>query len=188
MKHRILAIAFSTLCLVACAQEPSSISIKPVVFPQTNKVYNNTVAELSVNDLRTTAHVVEVLSASQPTELIATADSLKGVLHQEFSNQLAAQGLKLTKKAPVNIKFNVERARTFVNQDVLDYRANTIIKLLVNVETNKQVMSKTFTLRATSRGPLTADLDDLQKNFNRQLAKLITQVVEDEQLQKFIQG
>ncbi|NMP17890.1 YajG family lipoprotein [Thalassotalea sp. Y01] len=188
MKQNIIAVALSALCLVACAQDPNTISLNPKVNAHANKVYDDLNAKISVYDLRSTAHIVEVLSADRPSTLISSADSLKDVLNSEFSDQLALQGLKLNNGSDLQVQFQVERARTYVNQDVLDYRANTIIKLRVKVENPAQTLSKTFTLRATTRGALSADIDELQKDFNVQLAKLIIQVVEDEQLQQFIKG
>ena len=154
----------------------------------TGQVYKDLSVKISVNDLRSTAHIVELLSADEPSTLIGTTSSLKDVLVTKFSSEMTSQGINVADNSALQVEFNVERARTYVNQDVLDYRANTIIKLKVKVENPAQTLSKTFTLRATTRGALTANIKELQRDFNIQLAKLILQVLEDQQLQNFING
>ncbi|WNC67606.1 YajG family lipoprotein [Thalassotalea nanhaiensis] len=185
---KLIPVVLSILLIAGCASEPTAITLNPTVTNDTGKVYKNLSAKISVNDLRSTAHIVELLSAEDPSTLIGTTSSLREVLVSKFSTELTSQGLNVADSSDLKVEFNVERARTYVNQDVLDYRANTIIKLKVKVENPAQTLSKTFTLRATTRGALTADIDELQRDFNIQLAKLILQVLEDQQLQEFIKG
>ncbi|WP_371188470.1 YajG family lipoprotein [Thalassotalea maritima] len=188
MKKNLLIAVVSAMCLFACAQEPSKINLNPIVKMDANKVYQQLNTKVSVYDLRKTAHVVEVLSANKPSVYINANGSLSSVLNSQFSEQLMSQGLTLGEGDDLLLQFQVERARTYVNQDVLDYRANTIIKLKVEAENAKQTLSKTYTLRATTRGALTADIDELQRDFNQQLGKIIVQVMQDQQLQQFIKG
>lgn len=186
--HKVISIIFSVLLVSACANEPTAITLNPKLTNIQPVVYQQLSAKLSVNDIRASNHIVEVLSNDKKSKLIGTTTSLEHVLNHQFSQELGSQGLALVDSGDITLNFSVERARTYVNQDVLDYRANTIIKLKVKVENPVQTLSKTFTLRATNRGPLTADIHELQQDFNIQLAKLITQVIEDEQLQSFIKG
>ncbi|KGJ90229.1 YajG family lipoprotein [Thalassotalea sp. ND16A] len=188
MNFKFISVVLTILSLMACTSEPTAIRLNPSIIKQSNKVYQDLSANISVSDLRSTYHIVEVLSADEPSTLIGSTSTLSDVLNQQFSNELASQGLTVAEISELALKFNVLRARTFVNQDVLDYRANTIIKLKVKVENPTQTLSKTFTLRATTRGALTANIDELQRDFNLQLSKLIVQVLEDQQLQNFIKG
>lgn len=185
---KFIPVVLSILLIAGCANEPTAITLNPTVTNQSGQIYKNLSAKISVNDLRSTAHIVELLSAEDPSTLIGTTSSLREVLVTKFSSEMTSQGINVADKSDIQVEFNVERARTYVNQDVLDYRANTIIKLKVKVENPVQTLSKTFTLRATTRGALTADIDELQRDFNVQLAKLILQVLEDQQLQSFIKG
>lgn len=179
---------FSIFLISACANQPTEIKLQPQVVNIQSQVYQTQSAKISVADNRHSGHLVEVLTNNEESKLIKSTKPLKSVLNSQFRKELTTQGLSFNKDATVSLQFNVERARTYINQDVFDYRANTIIKLKVNVENPKQTLSKTFTLRATSRGPLTADIDEIQQDFNIQLAKIIIQVLEDEQLQNFIKG
>lgn len=179
---------FSIFLISACANQPTEIKLQPQVVNIQSQVYQTQSAKISVADNRHSGHLVEVLTNNEESKLIKSTKPLKSVLNSQFRKELTTQGLSFNKDATVSLQFNVERARTYINQDVFDYRANTIIKLKVNVENPKQTLSKTFTLRATSRGPLTADIDEIQQDFNVQLTKIIIQVLEDEQLQNFIKG
>lgn len=188
MNFKFISVVFIVLFISACASKPTTIKLAPKVTNHPSTIYANHKGKVLVNDLRKNVHIVEVLSADGPPKYINTNSSLKNVLQKHFSTQLATQGMRVTKDALVIVQFNIERARTYVNQDVLDYRSNTIIKIKVHVENPIQTLSKTFTLRATTRGALTADIDELEQDFNVQLAKLINQVIEDDQLQEFIKG
>ena len=188
MNNKIFATIIALSMLSGCASKPETIVLQPNVTNMQGKVYQDHSAKLVVSDLRSTNHVVEVLGIEKPSTMIDASSSLQSVLNTEFSEELASQGLKVSNDSKVKLQFLVERARTYVNQDVLDYRANTIIKLKVKVDTVTQTMSKTFTQRATSRGAFDADMEDLQIDFNRQLSKLISKVLTDQQLQEFIKG
>lgn len=178
----------SIFLITACANEPTAIHLQPNILNIQNEIYQTQTANVSVSDNRHSLHLVEVLTNNEESKFIESTKSLKSVLSSQFRKELTSQGLNFNDDAVVSVKFNVERARTYINQDVFDYRANTIIKLKVNVENPQQTLSKTFTLRATSRGPLTADIDEIEQDFNIQLSKIIIQVLEDEQLQNFIKG
>lgn len=186
MKLKFALVVFSIFLISACANEPTTITLKPTLMNKLGVVYDQQAVKVSVSDTRSTIHIVELLSSDEPTKLIGTTSPLTEVLNDKFTTELTSQGLTPVEESDIKIEFFVKRARTYVNQDVLDYRANTIIKILVKVENPAQTLSKTFTLRATSRGPLKANMDELEKDFNLQLSKLILQVLEDKQLQSFI--
>ncbi|WP_371378295.1 YajG family lipoprotein [Thalassotalea aquiviva] len=189
MKLKLIPVISIALLLAACASEPETITLKPQLTNKPMQVYSTKPASLSVYDNRAQSHIVEIITSQENSSVINTDVPLSSVLDQQFSQEMANQGLVFShENADLSINFQVKRARTYVNQDVLDYRANTIIKLNVIVENPAQTLSKTFTLRATNRGPLKANVDKLQKDFNLQLSKLIVQVLEDEQLQSFIKG
>lgn len=188
MYLKIITILCSILLLSACANEPEKITLTPNLVNKPQIVYAQQQAKVNVIDVRAKEHIVELISADDPSVFIETSTPIKTVLAQKFTHELINQGLQVVDSSDVKVDFLIKKARTYVNQDVLDYRANTIIKLLVKVENPEQTLSKTFTLRATSRGPFTADLEELQKGFNVQLSKLILQVLEDDQLQAFIKG
>lgn len=178
----------SIFMVTACVNAPTEIKLQPQVVNTQGKVYQTQSAKMSIVDNRHSTHLVEVLTNNEKSKLINSATPLKSVLNSQFKKELSDQGLNFNNDSVVSVQLNVERARTYINQDIFDYRANTIIKLRVNVENPEQTLSKTFTLRATSRGPLTANIDQIQQDFNIQLSKIIIQVLEDDQLQNFIKG
>ncbi|QDP00700.1 hypothetical protein FNC98_04635 [Thalassotalea sp. PS06] len=188
MKLKNLFVIGTLALTSACAEKTGMIELQPDLINTPAKIYQQKSAKISVTDSRDKGHIVEVLNIDRPSTTIDSSAALSQVLNRQFTNQLSNQGLNLNEESDLKVIFDVERARTYVNQDVLDYRANTIIKLQVKMENSAQTMSKTFTLRATSRGPLNANIETLQRDFNTQLSKLIDQVLEDEQLQEFIKG
>ncbi len=188
MNIKFITVVFAIFLISACANEPNFITLNPQVINAQLPIYQTHQVKLSVIDKRASSHLVEILTNDDGASFISTKTPIENVLNQQFRQEFTQQGLELNNSANIQIDFNLVRARTYVNQDVLDYRANTIIKLLVKIENQQQTLSKTFTQRATSRGPLTANIDEIQEDFNLQLSKLITQVLEDDQLQGFIKG
>ncbi|TKB44630.1 YajG family lipoprotein [Thalassotalea mangrovi] len=188
MKLKNLLIIGTVLLTSACAEKTGMVELQPDIMNTPIRIYDQKSAKISVTDSRDKGHIIEVLNIDRPSTTIDSSAALSKVLNNQFRYQLSSQGLNVNEQSDLKVIFDVERARTYVNQDVLDYRANTIIKLQVKLENSAQTMSKTFTLRATSRGPLSANLETLQKDFNTQLSKLIGQVLEDEQLQTFIKS
>ncbi len=188
MSNKFFSLILATLLLSGCANEPETITLTPSLVNKPMVIYQEQAAELKVTDGRAKDHVVQLMNADDPYTFISASNPISSVLEQKFTQEMNDQGLNLVDASDLKIEFVIKRARTFVNQDVLDYRANTIIKVLAKVENPEQTLTKTFTLRATSRGPLKADLEEIQTGFNQQLSKLILQVLEDEQLQQFIKG
>ena len=56
----------------------------------------------------------------------------------------------------------------------------------VVINNGSGTLTKSFKITGKSNGPLKADIAVLERDFNQQLAKLLTQIVQNQEIQKFI--
>jgi len=73
-----------------------------------------------------------------------------------------------------------------VQQEMVKYQVNNELVIRVKVNNGTQTLSNTFKVRGTSEGPLNADIAVLERDFNQQLAQLLTQVISNAEIQHFI--
>ena len=92
-------------------------------------------------------------------------------------------------KAPAanQVEIIIDNALVSVQQSMVKYSASNQMNIRVVINNSKGTLTKTFKITGTSKGPLKADLAVLERDFNQQLAKLLTQIVQNEELQQFMQ-
>jgi uncharacterized lipoprotein len=185
-----LTAIFSFLLLFglsACNSTPSHIIIAPQLMNTTSIIYSNKQLNFSVVDNRIANHVVQILKANQAAQLFSSQDNLQKTIHTTLSQVLKKQGLVLTDlaidKNDINkLTIYIDNALISVQQDTLKYKANNKITLRVVVTNQAQTLTKNFTTRGNSNGPLTADLAVLERDFNQQLSQLLTQILNNAEL------
>lgn len=187
--HKLTAILsfFLLFGLSACNNTPSHIIIAPQLMNTTPIKYSNKQLNFSVVDNRTTSHVVQILKADQAAQLFSSQDHLQKTIHTTLSQALKKQGIVLTDLAIDQSDTNkltiyIDNALISVQQDTLKYKANNEITLRAVVTNQAQTLTKNFTTRGNSNGPLTADLAVLERDFNQQLGKLLTQILNNAEL------
>ena len=69
---------------------------------------------------------------------------------------------------------------------MMKYQVNNELVIHVKVNNGEQTLSNTFKVRGTSEGPLSADIAVLERDFNQQLTKLLTQIISNVEIRNFI--
>lgn len=190
MKYNFFSTKVSTLSLLltlsACASLPSHLIVSPDVMVTPDVSYQNKQAQLSVVDMRTTNHVVQILRDGEAATLLSAQESLEQTIEKKLSTHWQKQGLVLDSNAINNIDVAIEKAVISVNQQTMEYKVQTEIVLKVTIENDKQTLTITFQNRGNSDGPLQADIAVLERNFNQRLAKLLTQILASEKITNFL--
>ncbi len=182
-----ITLLIFTLMLSACSNKPSSIIIAPQINAKASILYTGRSAVVEVSDMRTQQHIVQILRANKAAELISPAQQLAPVFNQAISQQWRNQGLQVNNAGNIKIHVYIDNALVSVQQETMKYQVNSNIRLRVSVAQNNQIQTTHFNSRGTSEGPLSADVAVLERDFNQQLGKIISEVIANPDIQAFIQ-
>jgi len=181
-----IALIFTMMILTSCASAPKYIVISPEITSNITNVYQGQSINLQVIDRRSTSHLVQILKENQAATLVSSQQALTEIIDKTLRPKLVAQGLTLAKQTTNNFDVIIDTALISVQQELLKYQANNVITLIANISNADQTLTKTFTIKGNSNGPLTADTAVLARDFNQQLAKLLSQLINDNEIKEFI--
>jgi len=189
-KLKTLAATIVLVLLTACANKPTHVVIAPDLSitnnPSSQTQYQNKQASMVVTDMRSAQHVVQILRQDEAAEIYSSQQPLSNIIKQTLISEFKQQGLAITGQANNAIEIIIENSLISVQQEMMKYKVNNEIVILVKVNNGKQTLSNTFKVRGTSEGPLNADIAVLERDFNQQLTKLLTQIISNVEIRSFI--
>jgi len=192
LNSRVKTLATTTLLvlLTACANKPTHVVIAPDLSitnstPSKNE-YPNKQASIKITDMRSAQHVVQILRKDEAADVYSSQQPLNSIIEQSLTSEFTKQGLAFSSQASNAIEIIIDNALISVQQEMLKYQVNNELVIRVKVNNGKQTLSNTFKVRGTSEGPLNADIAVLERDFNQQLAKLLTQIINNVEIKSFI--
>jgi len=185
MKYSQLFALFLIFTLGGCASSPTHLIIAPDLMTQSNVYYDNKQATLSIVDMRTAAHIVQIMQEGEAATLLSADIAIEDTIKQTLTTAFTQQGLKFSEAANNKMRISIDKAIISVSQDTLNYQSQTEIVLTVTLDNGEQTLTTTFNNRGNSKGPFKADLAVLERNFNQRLANLLAQILTSEQLHTF---
>ena len=189
-KLRTLAATSLLVLLSACANKPTHVVIAPDLSitnsPSTLTEYQNKEASITVTDIRRAQHVVQILRKDEAAEIYSSLQPLSNIIKQTLISEFKKQGLAINAQANNAIEVIIENSLISVQQEMMKYQVNNELMIHVKVNNGEQTLSNTFKVRGTSEGPLSADIAVLERDFNQQLTKLLTQIINNVEIRNFI--
>lgn len=183
---RIISILI-IVTVTGCSSSQPLILSPEIQSNNTNNIrYIGKSSTLVVNDIRPDKSIIAVMNNGKITKKIASQLPLSSIIHQNLSTEYTQQGLKIQSIAEQKINIDIEQATIHVQQGLFNYTSNRNIVLKVTMSKNANSISKTYSLKGTNEGPLKADLAVLGRDFNHGLGKLLTQIINDPELQQAI--
>lgn len=176
-----------TLALFACTTTPSHIIVAPDMMGFVNQTkYNNKTINLAVQDLRTSAHIVQIMQKDKAAVLVNSQTDLAKVMKASLVEQYAKQGLTFNSQSSNQLEIKLVSAIINVDQTVLKYSTKTQIEFAVIMRNGEQILTKNFRQSGSSNGPLSPDLAVLGRDFNQQLTKALSKLVNDVEIQNLV--
>lgn len=182
---KITAILIS-LTLVACATGPKYLVVSPELQENFPRIYQDKTAELQITDRRAGNHLMQILREDEAASLYSSKETLTTIIEKTLIPVLKKQGLIFNQQSTNKIDVIIDNALISVQQDLLKYRANNEIIIEVQLTNTEQTLTKIFRIKGDSNGPLKADIAVLERDFSHQLAKLLNQIITNQEIQQFI--
>ncbi len=186
MKKSYLVLPLFACFLTACAQTPNNFVIAPVMEYKAETLYLNKQAQLTVTDLRSNSHTLQILREGEAAELFSSNALLSSVIENELTTTLKKHGLNIAVQSINDIEVFIDKTKISVQQTLMNYQATSEISLRVKVKNGQQTLTKNFASKGKSKGPLKSDIGVLERDFNRQLGNLLIKISKDPEINQFI--
>jgi uncharacterized lipoprotein len=166
---------------------PSHVILAPQISASPATIYSGQAINLTVQDLRTGNHIIQILKAGKAATLFSPNQPLTNMLSQSLTSYYAQQGLN-TSGGTISIDITINRALVSVVQELMKYQANTDIQVSVSVTKGDKTLTNTINSRGASNGPLQADIAVLERDLNQQLGKVISDIISNADIIAFIKS
>lgn len=172
--------------VVACSTAPTHLIISPQVnLPVSNQLANKE-ANISVVDMRTSPHIVQILKKGEAATILSSKERIEDIISTILSKEWQKQGLAISPSAKNKITASIEKGIISVDQQSVSYTTQTEIIIKVMIENDKQTLTSQFKTRAHSEGALNADIAALEREFNQHFATLLKQMLASKDIKKFL--
>jgi uncharacterized lipoprotein len=182
---KLLFISSLTM-LTACSTPVKHVIINPELRVVSSNVYQQKQAQISFSDLRRANHIIQILRTDEAAELYSPQQPLVEIIKKSLSAGFKTSGLQLQPLAANQIEVHIDSALVSVQQTLLKYTAHNEISVRVIAKNGLKTLTKTFKISGNSNGPFSADIAVLERDFNQQLTKLLTQITQNQELKQFI--
>jgi len=182
----ILVIALISV-ITACSTT-KHVVVSPELIGYKKGVYFNNKIKLKTLDQRTNTYIVQIIKEGQPAKLLSSQVELPHIVSQKITPILRKQGLTINNSSPIIVNIIIDKALIEVNQNILKYTAKNSIDLKATVKNGDTLLTKRFSVNGTSKGPLTADIAVLERDFNHQLASTLVNIVNNKEIQDAIKA
>ena len=184
---KLMTIALSSSLLVACANAPTSVVVSPEVMISQSSLNANKSATLTVQDMRTAQHIIEIKKKDQAAQLLSLGNSLTSAIQTPMQKSFEKTGLLISGSSGNQVTLFINSALISVEQELTKYSSASQIRLTAKVENNNETLTKTFNSKTTSEGVLKADIAVLERDFSQQLANLLGQIAQDPEISQYLQ-
>lgn len=174
------------ITLSACSSTPSHLIVAPDVTVPSHSVYNNKQAQLTVTDMRTSNHIVQILKEGEAATILSSQERLESIINKNLSNNWQKQGLSITALASTAINIDIEKAIISVEQETMKYRTQSEIIIKITIDNGQQTLTNTFKNRGNSEGALKADIAVLERDFNQNLNTLLLSILNIKDIKAFL--
>lgn len=188
MKFKGLILSTMILSISACAPKPVNLIFAPPSEQGQSNTYRGQNYAVQVNDLRREEHLLKVLGSGEPEYHKAGTPVVKH-LTKSLQQSFEKQGLTVNEYAGNKIIVDIIQLETIVEQTLVDYSAVLSIELRVNIERtdmNKSVDNKVFTGHANRSGYLKYDAALLERDLNKLIATVLSDIYNDGFIQQSI--
>ena len=187
LKIKLVILTLLVVNIFACSHTiPTHLIVDPKVSvsPSNQLAYKE--AQLSVIDMRTSPHIVQILEKNKAAVILSSLERIEDISQRRLTSQWQKQGLSFNSLAQNNMTVIIEKAIVSVEQKNMNYSAQTEIIINVTIDNGKQTLTTTFKNRGYNEGSLDADISNLEYNFNQQLSTVLKEILTSNDINTFL--
>lgn len=172
--------------LVGCAKQPVIANLNPRLGEQPAGIYRSGIsAAISGQDARKSTEVV-IFMNDQPASRLANVSAPHELISARLAKGLRDQGLAIDPSSQVHLRFTLNELLVQVTHQKLLYTAEAKTHIVLTVENRGAVFTRVFKRESFNDSATRPDLPDLEGMLNTQLADILQQVVQDEEIRQLI--
>lgn len=187
MLKQICSVMLAMLLVSACAQQPNQLTLTLPPQQTTAPVSTGATVALESQDLRTASYVVVIHGDSEPATLLGATQNLRQLVADQLSERWQQQGVRLDPGADTHIRIELQQLLAEVKQGSFSHSINSNIRIKVDYNDASGSFSKLFRSTATREGVLKVNILKLQQQLSEQLASVLDDIINDEQLRRRLQ-
>jgi uncharacterized lipoprotein len=184
----VIISAVSALVLIGCASHtPTHMALNPQLPSITPQEQVATPIAIEMLDIRSANFIARFNQDGDAARLVSPSEVPRQQLEQVFRQGFNKAGYAIDPSSAHHLQFQLEKLLTDVNETTLGYEATN--EIIINVIASNT--AKTFTKRYSGRnlvsGPFSADFATLELAMNNLLDELTGKIINDPELNQFIQ-
>ncbi|NMH66999.1 YajG family lipoprotein [Shewanella salipaludis] len=184
---RLLLLIVSSLALTACAgHAPTHIALSPQL-PAVNQQAQGQPLAIETLDTRSANYIVRFKDGDKAARLVSPSEPPRIQLDQVFRAGFAQAGYQIDPAAATSLQIRLEQLLTDVEEGHFSFEANSQITIDVVAKNSSQELSKRYRAKGHLTGPFGADYASLELDMNKLLEQLVRDILNDPELNQFLQ-
>jgi uncharacterized lipoprotein len=172
--------------LFGCAKQPVIANLNPRLGEQAAGIYKGGLSATIIGkDARKSEEVV-IFMNDEPASRLANVSAPKDLISARLTTGLRDQGLAIEPSSPVRLKFDINELLVRVTHQKMLYTAEGKTHIVLNVENRGAVFTRVYKREANKDSATRPDLPDLEGMLNTQLADIMQQIIQDEEIRQLI--
>jgi len=185
-----LSIITSLLTLISCTSTPSYTNIMPVLNIEKGAyTYTNTQPwKIDSQDERIARHLIEIVDGDKVAQLINEQQSVRLLIEKSLTQAWVSNQLKTDPTSDYKIDIKLVKALATVTENTASYDVSSQMMIKVGLTHQGKSFIKLFRSNKEWDAAFSANINDITKRMNKQLSLLLTQIVEDQELNEQMQA
>ncbi|QFU23989.1 YajG family lipoprotein [Shewanella eurypsychrophilus] len=187
MKHLPLLLAASVFLSACASQAPSHIALNPQVPEVQTQTRSMLPLAIETIDTRSANFIVRFNNADKAAKLVSPSEAPRKQMDQVFREGFTKAGYQIDPSSVKHMQIQIEQLLTDVNESTFGFEAKSNIIINIIAKNSTQELTKRYSARGTLSGPFSADFATLELEMNKLLGQLSGDILNDPELNNFIQ-
>jgi uncharacterized lipoprotein len=175
------------LFLSGCASEPTHVALNPELPLINTQVSGQQSLSLSSSDTRNNNVVARFLKDGKVVRVMNPSEPPTGQLQQVFREGFSRAGYQIDPSSATGVELQLSTLNTDIEEGMLGYEANTKLVIDVIARNEQQVFSKRYRNVGKFKRPLGLDMATLELHLNKLMGELTGEIINDPELNSFLQ-
>ena len=185
-----LLVITSLLTLISCTSTPSYTNIMPELNIEKG-AYTFTNSQpwvINSQDERVARHLIEIVDGDNVAQLINEQQSLRLLIEKSLTKAWTDNQLKIDHISDYKVDIKLVKALATVTENTASYDVSSQMMIKVALTHQGKSFIKLFRSNKQWDAAFSANVANITKRMNKQLSLLLTQIVEDQELNEQMQA